>query len=264
MKTSKKKTFLATVTILMSTSLLLTRVYAWPSFLRPGSHVFDIKRFSDSVNNTAKVIEIYKKMAEMYAGRTLKQLGIQNKISKVINEMNHSNIKINEKINGKSIVDIKNKLSDNKVLNRNWAYEDTSKLFQKVAEYQEKILLEADTGNTEATAAVFKIAEREKQRDKLLTDINNLFPSGNLGEMQKRNSLKAIRIMQDIDSMRLQHASAMQNIIEKEQQTEMQRLEEHLNKAVSRKMYDPVNPDKFDKKHRTTKSENFGFLRYKE
>lgn len=221
---------------------------AWFSPIQPGDHVFDAKRFRESVLQTAKQAIVASQTAKEMTIRILQHTGIKSPGDMVTNEMNRS---IYE---GQTLINPDTDITDTPV----W--------------WQDRYVQQYDTTNPEMEmyqylAAVHKDAAgveqdvmyRYQSRLKTMQQISQIEAPGRMGELQKGSSLSILRGMNMADEARLDGAQMAASIADsqvKYNEEYLARMRTSLNNIST---VDPYIPDEGDIPHMPA-IDNFGFL----
>lgn len=224
--------------------------------IKPGDHVFDAKRFADSVRETAEMIENVKNSLEK-----LKNQGIFNtgtNLSRVIDRYNEAAGSVNGLLNGTSIINVHKNYDDYKT----YKAQDITDAMEDYGEYETEILNEAQQRKQEVLITQAELASKNIERSEAVQEMLDASDGGNLAERQKSNAAAILKAANDIDMVRAQAANVADNLQSREEQYALNRMEQEKSKAGAFYSYDPYNPTEFDEAVYTSDSENFGFKQF--
>ena len=249
----KKKT-----TILILACLFLSLPVASAKWrpIKPGDHVFDAKRFADSVRETAEMIENVKNSLEK-----LKNQGIFNtgtNLGRVIDRYYEAAGSVNDLFNGTTIINVHKNYDDYKT----YKAQDITDAMEDYGEYETEILNEAQQRKQEVLITQAELAGRNIERSEALREMLAASDEGNLAERQKSNTAAILKAANDIDMVRAQAAGVADNLQSREEQYALNRMEQEKAKAGAFYSYDPYNPTQFDEAVHQSDSKNFGFKRF--
>lgn len=227
----------------------------WRLPIHPGDHVFDAKRFNDSVKETASMInenmmnlKILKDRLIMYANE---KSGINQKTDAAFNQYDSS-------IGGQSIISRDGAMNQNRILqtamNDYDVYSDESS-----AAYKMRLMNELDSANQDAAAAQQRAAANAAARTGAASDIDGMQTDSVIGTRQKTASMTALSALNEAEDARAQAAALMEDIIQDEASYAMEEMERQQMQKFSVYGYDPYHPTKYDQEH-APQTENFGFL----
>lgn len=224
--------------------------------IKPGDHVFDAKRFADSVRETAEMIENVKNSLEK-----LKNQGIFNtgtNLGRVIDRYNEAASSANDLLNGTSIINVRKNYDEYET----YKAQDVTDAMEDYGEYETEILNEAQQRKQEILLIQVDLTERNIERGEALNEMLAASDAGNLTERQKSNAAAIIKAANDIDMVRAQAANVADNLQSREEQYALNRMEQEKSKAGAFYSYDPYNPKEFDEVVHQPDSENFGFKKF--
>lgn len=252
MEIKRKTTILIIACLFMS----LPAVQAKWRPIKPGDHVFDAKRFADSVRETAEMIENVKNSLEK-----LKNQGIFNtgtNLSRVIDRYNEATGSVNDLLDGSSIINVHKNYEDFKT----YKSQNITEAMSDYGEYETELLDEAARRKeevllTEAYLAGYSTLRNEAAQHMIAAD-----DSGNLTERQKSNAMAILQAANNLDAVRAEAAKVADNLQNREEQYALNRMEQEKAKAGTFYSYDPYNPTEFDEIVRITTSKNFGFRNF--
>ena len=224
--------------------------------IKPGDHVFDAKRFADSVRETAEMIENVKNSLEK-----LKNQGIFNtgtNLSRVMDRYNEAADSANDLINGVSIINISKNYDDYET----YKSQNITEAMEDYGEYEIEILNEAQQRKQELMFTEAELAVNSVKRNEAVQDMIAESNEGNLTERQKNNAAAILETANDIDMVRAQATEVADNLQSMEEAYALSRMEQEKAKAGAFYSYDPYNPTEFDEVVHPSTSENFGFKKF--
>lgn len=224
--------------------------------IKPGDHVFDAKRFADSVRETAEMIENVKNSLEK-----LKNQGIFNtgtNLGRVIDRYNEAAGSVNDLLNGTSIINVRKNYDNYET----YKSQNITDAMEDYGEYETEILNEAQQRKRELILTNAGLAGRNVERSEAVREMLATSDAGNLTERQKSNAAAIIKAANDIDMVRAQAANVADNLQSREEQYALNRMEQEKSKAGAFYSYDPYNPKEFDEVVHQPDSENFGFKKF--
>ena len=226
----------------------------WKLPIHPGDHVFDAKRFADSVKETAKTVLVVQNALESLKNKILINTKINSSLNNVMKEIKN----LRDNPNGDSLINPKNVYEDTPFWG-NWeineAMNDTS--------YKEKLNKEIANNNKEAAQTVQQVSIRQGNRQEEINDVLEMETEGVLGEKQKENAVAILENLERIDKARISGAQMINEITLHEAEYADQRLDQEKVKAGQFYGYDPYHPNDYDNSHKPIK-ESFGFLKFGE
>ena len=202
------------------------------SVLHPGDHVFDLKRFMDSVKETAEALEIVKNSLDNLKNRILARVGLDDDGKVIALSIEHSG-----------------GLSEDSPVHP--AHEDKS--FQ-----------ELDKANVDTAAFMQRIFGNIQEREQADIEILHLDTQGILGEKQRENNQQILHAVESSDRAQVTGTQYMDRVAQQEAETMKNRLDQQKIKAEEVYGYDPYHPTDYDLQHRQVKSENLGFMKFGE
>lgn len=252
MKRSKKITLL----ILAGLFICLPAAQAKWRPIKPGDHVFDAKRFADSVRETAKIIENVKNSLEKLKNQGIFNTGIN--LSMVIDRYNEAADSVNDLLDGTSIINVHKNYDDYET----YKSQNITEAMEDYGEYETKILNEAKQRKQELLLTEAQIADKNMKRSEAIQEMLSSSDEGNLTERQKSNAAEILKAANDIDMVRVQAAGIADNLQSREERFALNRMEQEKTKAWAFYSYDPYNPTEFDEAVHQSDSENFGFRKF--
>lgn len=243
--TNKCRLVISAALLISVTSGYMLADAKWRLPIHPGDHVFDAKRFNDSVKETAAMLnenmmnlKILKDRLIMYANE---KSGINQKTDAAFNQYDSP-------VGGQSIISRDGAMNQNRILQTSMhdydVYSDESS-----AAYKMRLMNELDSANQDAAAAQQRAA----------ADIDGMQTDSVIGTRQKTASVTALSALNDAEDARAQAAALMEDIMQDEASYALEDLERQQMQKFSVYGYDPYHPTKYDQEH-APQTENFGFL----
>lgn len=248
MKISKKVIILLlALSMLMSVPIASARVR-----LHNGDHVFDAKRFADSVKVTAefmaaKVASQGKLLLQQFMNTGTDLFFFKDMVlSFLFQETFSATTPVNPDVKWKDTL-----------VNRPWvpveAIEDTT--------FESRLLEENASLNKESAQVLASTAERAEIRKELQQQLLQESPEGGLAIKQRSYSVKLATALDELESARSSGIKMINKVYSQELAFSKERLQEFKARQFTRAGYDPFHPSDHDKIANASKSENFGFIR---
>lgn len=227
----------------------------WHSPIHPGDHVFDAKRFADSVKETAEMVKNVQNSYQKLRNTNIYNLAADitsfqdayNKATTGINNLTSGNTLININKDGKNAESYKYittdaAIHDNGVIERRLRNEAGER---KLAELQVTSAAQKNTAD----------------RDKVINDLIVQQDEGVLAEKQKTNAIEILQGINSIDAIRMRSALFVDELQNQEEAFAAERLEEQKLKKAVFKGYDPYHPTDEQKLEMEKVSKDLGFMR---
>lgn len=221
--------------------------------IHPGDHVFDLKRFMDSVKETAQALEIVKNSLANFENRVLMHVGLDMDY-KPINDVTEST----ELPTGNSTVNPNNGVTPLTNMSS-----EAMKMLMAGENYVNRITTTLEDANKDAVAFMQRILNNQDRRQ-AQDIILHAQTDGLLGEQQKENATSTINAMGSIDHAAATGSAYMNNVTVQESEITKSRLDQQKVKAEEVYGYDPYHPTDYDLKNRKSESENLGFMKFGE
>lgn len=215
--------------------------------IHPGDHVFDSKRFKDSVRITAQTLQAAQNALTNWENRVTANKKIQP-IYVPIQPLD---------TNGISLVDAKNEYK-NTLFWKSWKSEDAL----QDSSYKSNIYEVLSSTNTETVDVLQQVASRGRERAQKMANINDISTPGILGENQKKNAIDILAILNSADKASCVGTDLMNQISKQDAATSINRLDQEQVKAGNFYAYDPYHPTAYDNNHKVSTSENIGFVKF--
>ena len=213
--------------------------------IEPGDHVFDAKRFADSIRETAEAIKEVANTLEIL-GNHLKMLARAGDIQGIWEALEN----VGDLPLGKTAEE------HTKIFKESW---DKAKANEPYWPVLHVSLSKANEDTGKAAEAVFR---HQQERDNAYLEILSQEDSGLLSERQRQNMESALSAMNAIDQTELAGSQFMQEVEQQEAEFASQRIEQEKAKAGEFYGYDPYHPNEYDMEHRTVKTHSLGFMAY--
>lgn len=251
------KKIAALTAIILSASLLFATISAgawgWGP-IKPGDHVFDAKRFADSVRETAQMLQTVQNTLENLKNRIIANTKVDPYFDRVNAEI--------EKIQlpgGDSLINPDNEYKDT-------LFWKTWEIDEAIAdrEYNTQLADELETTNKEMTDRYQEAINNQFDRDYIQSAIIGIKTPGIVGEKQKGNSSAVLNSTAAIDKAQMSGAAQIQEITNQEAAVAADRLDKEKIKQGSFYGYDPYNPTDYDRDNRPPVPAPIGYIRFGE
>lgn len=252
MKRSKKITLL----ILAGLFICLPAAQAKWRPIKPGDHVFDAKRFADSVRETAKIIENVKNSLEKLKNQEIFNTGIN--LSTVTDRYKEAADSVNDLLDGTSIINVHKDYEDFKT----YKSQNITEVMADYGEYEMELINEAARRKEEVLFTGADLAARSAERNEAVMEMVISDDSGNLTERQKSNAAAILQAANSLDAVRVEAVKVADNLQSREERFALNRMEQEKAKAGAFYSYDPYNPTEFDEAVHQSDFENFGFRKF--
>lgn len=221
--------------------------------IHPGDHVFDAKRFHDSVLETAQQALTASQTAQELTIRILQHTGIVEPGSAVAQAMN----RYENRYDGQTMISPDGDISSSPIslltsYTNNYMTSDPE---TGIANYLSKV-------HSDTAAVEQDVIHQQTTRMKDMQDIAAIEAPGRMGEIQKSSSLAILRGMNMADEARLDGAQMASSIADSQAQItqeQVDRLRTSMNEVKALDPYDPSNNTASENAHMPT-IDNFGFL----
>lgn len=221
--------------------------------IHPGDHVFDAKRFHDSVLETAQQALVASQTAQELTIRILQHTGIVEPGSAVAQAMD----RYENRYDGQTMISPDGDISSSPVslltsYTNNYMTSDPE---TGIANYLSKV-------HSDTAAVEQDVIHQQTARMKNMQDIEAIEAPGRMGEIQKGSSLAILRGMNMADEARLDGAQMASSIADSQAQItqeQVDRLRTSMNEVKALDPYDSSNNTANENAHMPT-IDNFGFL----
>lgn len=208
--------------------------------IHPGDHVFDAKRFHDSVLETAQQALTASQTAQELTIRILQHTGIVEPGSAVAQAMD----RYENRYQGETLINPGTDLMDSPMEQAEYYDPYSTSYDMDVNQYLQR--LHADTLKLTGNVMV-----QQQNREKDKADILSIEAPGRMGEIQKGSSLAILHGMDTADETRMEGAKMAQEIAEDEAKYAEMHREFHQTGSQSFYELSPSEKQTID---------NFGFL----
>ena len=221
--------------------------------IHPGDHVFDAKRFHDSVLETAQQALTASQTAQEMTIRILQHTGIVEPGSAVAQAMD----RYENRYDGQTMISPDGDISSSPVslltsYTNNYMTSDPE---TGIANYLSKV-------HSDTAAVEQDVIHQQTARMKNMQDIEAIEAPGRMGEIQKGSSLAILRGMNMADEARLDGAQMASSIADSQAQItqeQVDRLRTSMNEVKALDPYDSSNNTASENAHMPT-IDNIGFL----
>lgn len=230
----------------------------WHSPIHPGDHVFDAKRFTDSVKETAEMVKNVRNSYEKLRNAGIYNLaanitGVEdayNTAAESINNLSNSNTLININKNGKDA--------------ESYKYISTDDAMHDMGGIERRLRNESSERKLAELEVIANTIKNTSGRENAINNIITQQDNGILAERQKANAVAILQNINDIDAIRMRSALFVDNIQSQEESFAAERLEEQKLKKAVFKGYDPYHPTDEQKIEMDRVSKDLGFMRFGE
>lgn len=237
MRNKKLKITLALTCIL--TAFVVPVAARWTLPIRPGDHVFDIKRFMDSVKETTDMINVAQQYIQMAKNMTLK-----NAVENIDNLIKHYNYIENRTLNiikeAKSIINPKSAATRK----ADQAPTTITLAASNIQQYSFDIMNEKAITLQETLHVDASTLKDSNEIVKSINDSLKNISTGNLAEMQKRNDIRSKIILDNINDFWAQGSHLTSNIENDKNKIAQDETAELARKNQLIPLYDPLQDER--------------------
>lgn len=236
------------------TCVVPTQVGAWHGPIRPGDHVFDAKRFADSVKETAEQVKVF-----------------MNKVEKTISMQTWRLTTNINKVVVRVFPDLQDKLTLETVQSSTKNPEGTPAGQTSVArtevhhttnpfEFMNALTTYLHDTTVEGLALTKEKSGKNTQtRMEAIDKIVKTETAGVVGEKQKGIAIEAMSASQSADNARINIAKTVEQITKTQTEEKAKTMDDiQATKVINLVVDDPYHPTEISK-HKTQTSESFGF-----
>ncbi len=223
--------------------------------IHPGDHVFDAKRFADSVKETAEMVKNVQNSYEK-----LRNAGIYNlaaNITEFEKAYNSAVTKINGVSNGDTVINI---YKDEKNT-ESYKYITTEAAMQDNGAIERRLRNEAGKRKLMELQIMNEVQKNNAARDDAVNGTISQHDDGVLAEKQKANAVTILQGVNDIDAIRMRASLFIDEVQSQEEEFAAERLEEQKLKKAVFKGYDPYHPTDEQRIEMQQVSKDLGFMR---
>ena len=246
MKIHKTALVVFTMAVLSGSSMIAQAW--WGDLIYPGAHVFDAKRFADSVRETEQAIAAVQNTLGNLNNRILMITGINSELENVFKAVQETG----DMPKGKSAADL----------------DADFKAVQSKAEQDElyEMLLynNLESANQDAANAAQKVFQNQQIRSIAQNEILQVTTDGLLGEQQKKNATEVLEALESMDQAKVKGSEFMKQVTMQEAEYTTNRIEREKARAGEFYGYDPYHPNEYDLQKRVVQTKSLGFMPYGE
>lgn len=227
----------------------------WHSPIHPGDHVFDAKRFADSVKETAEMVKNVRNSYEK-----LRNAGIYNLAANITgfeNAYNTAAESINNLSNGNTLINI----NKNAKYAESYKYISTDEAMHDMGGIERRLRNESSERKLAKLEVIANTIKNTSGRENAINNIITQQDNGILAERQKANAVAILQNINDIDAIRMRSALFVDDIQSQEESFAAERLEEQKLKKAVFKGYDPYHPTDEQRIEMDRVSKDLGFMR---
>ncbi|MBP2657004.1 MAG: hypothetical protein H6Q69_36 [Firmicutes bacterium] len=243
-----RKTAVVVFTMAMLSGSSMIAQAWWGDLIYPGAHVFDAKRFADSVRETEQAIAAVRNILENLNNRILMITGINSELESVFKAVQGSG----DMPKGKSAAD----------LNANF------KTVQEKAEqdeaYEMLLYTSLESINQDAVSVAQKVFQNQQLRSTAQNEVLQVTTDGLLGEQQKKNATAILEALAEMDQAQIKGSAFMKQVTMQEAEYTANRIEREKARSGEFYGYDPYHPNAYDAQKRVVKTKSLGFMQYGE
>lgn len=218
--------------------------------IHPGDHVFDAKRFHDSVLETAQQALTASQTAQELTIRILQHTGIVEPGSAVAQAMD----RYENRYDGQTMV------SPNVDMTSTPAWWDISYEQDYASmEPEKKMSAYLNQVHSDAAGVEQDVMRQQSARMKDMQDIAAIEAPGRMGEIQKGSSLAILRGMDTADEARLAGAQMASSVADSQTRINEEVVDRFRTSLKAIETVDPYQPDKIDEENMPA-IDNFGFI----
>lgn len=214
-------------------------------WIHPGDHVFDAKRFADSIKETAETVKNVMQTLDKAQNR-LKMLAQAGDIEGMWTCLET----MGSLPEGKTAAEYTQR--DRSV----WETAGKNEPYWPIL-HASQAQSNQDTGKAAET-----LFTNEQRRQETLRNLTAQQDEGLLSEDQRLNAREALGALSRIDAAELLVSQSQQDISEQEAVASSQRVEQEKAKAGAFYGYDPYHPNEYDQEKRVVKTHSLGFMKY--
>lgn len=248
-----KKILMLTIVAFSACTVTITSAF-WGGILKPGDHVFDAKRFADSLKETAEMLKTVQNTLDNLKNRIIANTSVDPYTERLNTEL--GKIKPPD---GDSLINPSNEYESSPFW-KSWSYKDA--VTDKT--YDAKLTTELSNTKKETTDVLQQAINNQSSRYELNQDLQNLETVGILGEKQKNNAAEISSVLASIDKTTMSGVSFVNNVANQEAVAMVNRIDQQKIKAGEFYGYDPYNPNEYDRENRSEPPAPMGFAKFSE
>lgn len=237
--------------VLASMPLAMAR---WKLPIRPGDHVFDAKRYIDSVKETAEMVKNVQNSYEKLRSSNIYNLGAN--IEAFERAYNAAATNINEMSSGNTFININKDAKDAE----SYKYRTINDAVNDNGEIERSLRNEATARKLAELNVMSAVQKNTTSREAAINNIINENDDGVLAEHQKANAVAILEGMTEIDAIRQRSALFVDELQDQEEAFAAERLEEQKRKQAVFQGYDPYNPTEEQAASMQLVSKDLGFI----
>ena len=227
--------------------------WGWDGIIRPWSHVIDLKRLADSVQETLQMVEALRNEVK----KLQNQIQAMRKIDLYPREMEAAIKNALQFPDMKTIFDFRDTYKPLEDF-----YHETVDAYKKGIDPTSVMHTYHSAENLVQQNIITKIIQNQTERQKLSAAIATSEDDSLLSEQQKANQLAALDALGSIDEAHMIGTSYTAAVKDQETQLIKRNIEREYANALTVYPYDPYHPTEFDKRNNASKSKAFGFLKF--
>lgn len=246
MKIHKNAVVIFTVAVLSGSSMIAQAW--WGDLLYPGAHVFDAKRFADSIKETEQAVAAVQNTLENLNKRILMITGLNSDLQSVFKAVQG----VGDMPTGKSAAEL------------DAAFREIKEKADNNEEYEILLYTSLENANQNAANAAQKVFQNLQLRKNAQEEVLQSETDGLLGEQQKKNTTAVLEALESMDQAEVKGSEFMKQVTMQEAEFTANRVEREKARAGEFYGYDPYHPNEYDVQKRVVKTKSLGFMQYGE
>ena len=246
MKIHKTAVVVFTVAVLSGSSMIAQAW--WGDLLYPGAHVFDAKRFADSIKETEQAIAAVQNTLENLNKRILMITGLNSDLQSVFKAVQG----IGDMPTGKSAAEL------------DAIFREIKEKAENDEAYEILLYTSLENANRDAANAAQKVFQNQQLRKYAQEEVLQTNTDGLLGEQQKKNATEVLGALESIDQAEVKGSEFMKQVTMQEAEFTANRIEREKARVGEFYGYDPYHPNEYDMQKRVVQTKSLGFMQYGE
>ncbi len=246
MKIRKTAVVVSTIAILSGSSIIVQAW--WGDLLYPGAHVFDARRFADSVKETEQAIAAVQNTLGNLNNRILMIIGLNSDLQSVFKAVRGSG----DMPTGKSAADL------------DAVFREVKGKADRDESYEMLLYSSLESANQDAANKAQQVFQNQQLRETAQNEILQAETAGLLGEQQKQNATVVLEALEVIDQAQIKGSEFMKQVTKQEAEYTASRIEREKARAGEFYGYDPYHPNEYDMQKRVVNTKSLGFMQYGE
>ena len=244
MKIRKSAVVVFTMVVLGGSSMIAQAW--WGDLLYPGAHVFDDKRFADSVKETEQTLVAVQNTLENLNNRILMITGLKSDLQSVFKAVQE----IGEMPTGKSAAEL------------DAAFLEVKEKADNNEAYEILLYTRLENANQDAANAAQKVFQNQQLRKNAEKEVLQSETDSLLGEQQKKNATAVLEALESVDQAEVKGSEFMKQVTMQEAEFTANRIEREKARTGEFYGYDPYHPSQYDVQKRVVQTKSLGFMQY--